>query len=78
MKAIFIELPPFERHRKDYLTDESFRLFQQMLMANPEFYKNGEEAKNASIEYKELESKLESNYFRWGELTDQIEQAGRK
>ena len=36
MKATFIELPPFERHRKDYLTDESFRIFQQMLMANPE------------------------------------------
>lgn len=36
MKATFIELPPFERHRKDYLTDESFRSFQQMLMENPE------------------------------------------
>ena len=36
MKATFIELPPFERHRKDHLTDESFRSFQQMLMENPE------------------------------------------
>lgn len=35
MKAIFVELPPFERHRNDYLTDESFRSFQLMLMANP-------------------------------------------
>jgi hypothetical protein len=36
MKATFIELPPFERHRKNYLTDERFRSFQQMLMENPE------------------------------------------
>jgi len=24
MDALFIELPPFERHRKDYLSDELF------------------------------------------------------
>ncbi len=36
MKATFIELPPFERHRQSYLSDESFREFQQMLMKNPE------------------------------------------
>ena len=36
MKAAFIELPPFERHRQSYLNDESFRGFQKMLMENPE------------------------------------------
>lgn len=36
MKATFVELPPFQRHRQDYLSDESFRAFQQMLMENPE------------------------------------------
>jgi len=36
MKAIFIELPPFERHRQSYLNDESFREFQRLLMTNPE------------------------------------------
>ena len=36
MKAIFIELPPFERHRRDYLTDENFRDLQNALMENPE------------------------------------------
>jgi hypothetical protein len=34
MKATFIELPPFERHRPNYLQDESFREFQMMLMKN--------------------------------------------
>lgn len=36
MEALFVELPPFERHRSDYLADESFRSFQLMLMANPQ------------------------------------------
>lgn len=36
MKATFIELPPFERYRRDYLSDESFRELQKALMENPE------------------------------------------
>ena len=36
MKAIFVELPPFQRHRQNYLNDDDFRSFQQMLMKNPE------------------------------------------
>jgi len=36
MDALFIELPAFERHRKDYLSDELFHGFQQELMKNPE------------------------------------------
>lgn len=36
MKAIFKELPPFERCRKDYLDDESYRGLQLILMENPE------------------------------------------
>ncbi len=43
-------------------------------MADPEYYRNGDEAKSSSIEYKELESKLEDRYFEWGELTDEIDQ----
>ncbi len=33
---IFIETPPFERHREEYFGDEHYRLFQVWLMANPE------------------------------------------
>lgn len=32
MEALFVELPPFERHRAEYLTDDEF---QQMLLKNP-------------------------------------------
>ena len=36
MKAIFVELPPFERNRQDYLNDKNFQAFQKILMENPE------------------------------------------
>jgi hypothetical protein len=35
MKALFVELPPFEKHRKNYLDDKAFRGLQQELLANP-------------------------------------------
>ena len=35
MEALFIELPPFERHRSSYLPDEGFRELQALLMRNP-------------------------------------------
>lgn len=36
MQATFVELPPFQRVRADYLTDEAFRSLQVMLLRNPE------------------------------------------
>lgn len=36
MKALFVELPAFERHRQEYLDDQGFRDFQNLLMVNPE------------------------------------------
>lgn len=36
MKALFVELPAFARHRADYLDDEGFRAMQAELLANPE------------------------------------------
>ena len=35
MKALFVELPPFQRNRQDYLDDEAFRKLQQTLLARP-------------------------------------------
>jgi len=35
MKAVFVELPPFERYRNQYLDDEAFKGLQQELLANP-------------------------------------------
>ena len=36
MKAVFVELPPFERHRSEYFDDDSFTTLQRLLMLNPE------------------------------------------
>lgn len=35
MKAVFVELPAFERHRRDYLADGVYLQLQRELMANP-------------------------------------------
>ncbi len=36
MKALFVELPAFERNRPDYLTDEAFRVLQNAMLKDPE------------------------------------------
>lgn len=36
MKAVFVELPAFSRHRALYLDDDGLRALQAALMANPE------------------------------------------
>ena len=36
MKAVFVELPAFERYRADYLDEEAFGNLQNALMRNPE------------------------------------------
>src|SRR4030067_317539 len=36
MRAVFVELPAFERHRADYLDDDAFRKLESLLMKNPE------------------------------------------
>ncbi|WP_166366248.1 toxin [Pseudomonas akapageensis] len=36
MKALFVELPPFQRYRSEYLDDDAFRSLQSVLMQNPE------------------------------------------
>lgn len=36
MQALFIELPPFQRYRADYLGDEGFRALHIILLIDPE------------------------------------------
>ncbi|WP_370462002.1 hypothetical protein [Pantoea sp. M_6] len=36
MDALFIELSSFQKYRPDYLNDDQFRAFQNMLLADPE------------------------------------------
>ncbi|MBI4811614.1 MAG: ABC-F family ATP-binding cassette domain-containing protein, partial [Ignavibacteriales bacterium] len=52
---------------------ESRKNVIQILMANPDFYKDGEKAKDTSHEYKELLSRLDEMYYSWNEVTHTIE-----
>lgn len=36
VKAVFVELPPFERYRAEYLDDDAFLRLQRLLMLHPE------------------------------------------
>jgi hypothetical protein len=36
VQAVFVELPPFQRHRGVYLDDDAFLRLQLLLMSNPE------------------------------------------
>jgi hypothetical protein len=36
MKALFVELPAFARHRADYMDDDGFRALQQSMLMKPE------------------------------------------
>jgi ATP-binding cassette, subfamily F, member 3 len=42
------------------------------LMAQPDFYKNGEEAKHISAEYKSVQGKLNDSYYEWDKVTQEI------
>ena len=46
-------------------------------MANPDLYRNAVEAKETSIEYKDLEKELEKRYSRWSDLMLEIEKSGK-
>ena len=43
-------------------------------LVDPEFFKKGEEAAEATKRFAELEAELETCYSRWSELSDEIEQ----
>jgi ATP-binding cassette, subfamily F, member 3 len=46
----------------------------ESLLADPEFYKKGEEVKIVSAEYKEVQNQLEHAFAHWSLLTQQLEQ----
>ncbi len=53
--------------------DEAEKAAIEEQMGHPDFYKDGEKVKEATARYKELEQKLPNSYFRWNELTKQLE-----
>jgi ATP-binding cassette subfamily F protein 3 len=46
----------------------------EAMLANPDFYKNGEEAKLISTEYKDVQIQIEQAYTNWSNMARQLEQ----
>ena len=46
----------------------------ERLMADPEFYKDGERVREVTTHYKELEKALQDDYYRWMGLSKELEQ----
>ncbi len=46
----------------------------EKLMSDPSFYKDGEKVKTITARYKEVQELLNTEYFRWGELTKRLEE----
>jgi hypothetical protein len=36
MRATFVELPPFQKYRSDYLSDDEYRLLQEQMLMKPD------------------------------------------
>jgi ATP-binding cassette subfamily F protein 3 len=45
----------------------------ESLLADPEMYKKGDEAKAVSAEYKSVQKDLSDAYWRWGKASEQLE-----
>jgi len=45
----------------------------EVLMGRPDFYHDGERVKETTAQYKSLEKELNGHYFRWGELTREMD-----
>lgn len=63
-----------ERTEQAIETKEKRKSELEQLMAHPEFYTDGEKVKKITAEYKSLERELQHAYFRWGELTKELEE----
>ncbi len=57
------EIETKEKQKKDF----------EELMGHADFYKDGEKVKHVTAQYKALEAELADIYFKWGELTKELE-----
>jgi len=75
-QALYKKIKPF----KDKLENverqidrlEKRKLEIEHLMADPDFYRNGDEAKKISHEYTEVQTKLTDAYFEWNTVSEKI------
>lgn len=71
-KKLLPDKQQLEKLEKEISRTESRKLEIEVMMAGPDFYKDGDEAKKISLEYRELQTKLEVVYYSWNEVTEKI------
>jgi len=80
-QRLFKILKPYkeklEKNEKDIERYEKRKAEIELLMADPEFYKNGDEAKLVSHEYGELKLKLEYSYAMWEHIHEEMEEVSK-
>lgn len=54
-------------------TAEAEKKELERMMGDPDFYKDGERVKEITVHYKTLEKNLSDEYYRWNELTRELE-----
>jgi ATP-binding cassette subfamily F protein 3 len=67
-----------ERVEKEIEVREREKAEMEVAMAHEDFYKDGEKVKAFSVRYKTLEDELKASYFRWNELTKDLERVQRE
>jgi ATP-binding cassette subfamily F protein 3 len=67
-----------ERVEKEIEVREREKAEMEVAMAHEDFYKDGEKVKAFSVRYKTLEDELKASYFRWNELTKELERVQRE
>ncbi len=61
-----------EKIEKEIAQKEERKSEIEALMSNPDFYKNGDEAKAITHEYKEIQSSITDAYYKWNEATEEL------
>ncbi|HEV8538155.1 MAG TPA: ABC-F family ATP-binding cassette domain-containing protein [Bacteroidota bacterium] len=78
-QAAFKKLKPIrdklEKLEKEIEVLEKRKLEIEVMMGDPDFYKDGEGAKKVSHEYKVLQSRLSDTYFQWNTVSEEIERS---
>jgi ATP-binding cassette, subfamily F, member 3 len=67
-----------EKVEKEIESKESEKANMEVTMAHEDFYKDGERVKAFSARYKTIEEELKNSYFRWNELTKELERVQRE
>ena len=69
LKPLKMRIDALEREVQEFETQKEHL---ETVLADPELYRNGEDARSATQEYKDVQQVLEDKYAEWNSLTEEI------